>query len=279
VKHRLRLIFFTEWAKFVLVVVAATGVDWFASTSEHMLEHALGHGFQWNARDPAMLAASVGLLWLAWQAWRHSRRHAGVIVHSGGEARFCPHLVFFLSPPYAGDPPDVEKKSLLETMGKLKLDFSQPDWCPAALGGSPWRMPLAAIGYHARLASLVGRRLEGVHAIASPETSEYAPLFKQVVEAALGQEDLVKTLPQATNFEDFHAVSEAVNEVFGGLERLGEKELLMDITGGSKICSVVAAALTFEQGRRIEFVHGRLGYKVAEYDLRYLAPEFLKPGA
>ncbi len=278
-KHRIRLLFSADWVKYVLVVAAATAVDWFASTSAHMLEYWLRHGFRWNPYDIALLAASLAVLFLLWQIWRHSRRHAGVAVHFAGEARACPNLIFFLSPPYAGNPPPPEKDALLQPIRQARLNLLDPAWCPPFLYGSPWRMPLEAIAHHARLANTAGSPFSRVYLIASPQTREYTPLFQRLVEDGLGAQNVVGAVTQAVNFEDFHEVSEAVNAIFQEVESRGEDRLLMDITGGSKICSVVAAALTFEQGRRIQYVHGQLGYRVAEYDLRYQAPEFLKPGA
>jgi hypothetical protein len=244
-----------------------------------MLEYFVRHGLRWNLYDPALLAGSLLLLWIIWQVWRHSRHHAGVAIHFAGEARVCPNLIFFLSPPYAGNPAQAEKDALLQAVQQARLDLLDPAWCPPFLRDSPWRMPLEAIAHHARLAKSAGSQLSRVYLIASPQTRHYAASFRRLVEEGLGQAGLVAPAPPAVNFDDFHEVSEAVDAIFRELENQADDRFLMDITGGSKICSAVAAALTFEQRRRLQYVHGNLGYRVAEYDLRYLAPEFLKPGA
>jgi len=279
VKHGLRLVFSSEWAKFALLIAAATAVHWLGGTSERMLEHALHHGLEWNWHDPALLAASLALLCLIWQIWRLSREHSGVIVRRLGEARACPNLVLFLSPPYAGRPEEAEKEALLHSLQGAEVNLQKPDWCPSLLTNSPWHMPLEAIAHHARLAKASGKQLLSVHVIVSHQTNEYVELFRQLVERGLGQDKLLIPAPRAINFEDFHEVSEAVNDVIKELKATADDRFLMDITGGSKICSVVAAALCFEEGRRVQYVHGQAGYRVAEYDLRYLAPEFLRPGA
>jgi hypothetical protein len=279
VKRSLKKLFSADWTKYALVVAAAVAVDWLAGTSARMLEYFVRHGLRWNLYDPALLAGSLALLWLIWQLWQHSRRHAGVAVHFAGEARACPNLIFFLSPPYAGNPAQIEKDALLLAVQQARLNLLDPAWCPPFLCGSPWRMPLEAIAHHARLAKLAGRQLGRVYLIASPQTRQYAASFCRLVEEGLGQDGLVTPEPPCVDFDDFHDLSEAVNAIFRKVENQPDDRFLMDITSGSKICSAVAAALTFEQGRRLQYVHGHLGYRVAEYDLRYLAPEFLKPGA
>jgi hypothetical protein len=278
-KRWLKKLFSADGTKYALVVAAAAAVDWLASTSARMLEYFVRHGLQWNLYDPALLAGSLLFLWLIWQVWRHSRRHAGVAVHFAGVAHACPNLVFFLSPPYQGNPAQAEKDALLQALQQVRLNLLDSDWCPTLLRDSPWHMPLAAIAHHARLATATGNRLKHVYLIVSAQTQEYAVAFRRLVEEGLGQDGIVAPEPPSVNFDDFHEVSEAVNAIFREVESQDDDHFLMDITGGTKICSAVGAALTFEQGRRLQYVHGHMDYRVAEYDLRYQAPDALKPGS
>jgi hypothetical protein len=277
-KRRLRLLLSAEVSKFALVIAAAVAVGWFASTSERMLRYALREGLAWNREDLVLLGAALALWGVLWQIWRHSRRHAGLIVRSSGEAGARSNLAVFLSPPYKGQPAAGEIGALLEALRQTRLNLCEAGWCPGWLGESPWRMPLEAVAHHARLAKAAGRQLKRVYVISSPRTRDYFGVFRDLVEGGLGQQELV-VAAGTVNFEKFEEVSEAVNYVFKDLEARRDKDLLIDLTGGSKICSVVAAALCFEQGRRVQYVHGQQNYQVMEYDLGYLGPEFLKPGA
>jgi len=275
-RHRLRQLFAAERTKFVLLVAAAIAVHWMGGISERMLEYASEHGLKWNPYDLWLLAIPCALLAVLWQVWRHSRHHSGVIVHSSGEARFCSNLVIFLSDPCANNAPKEERDALLAALRETRLDLSTPNWCPQVLMTSAWRMPLQAISHHVRLGARTGQGLDAVYLIASWQTAEYTEMFREMVERSLGQHAIVRRT-EIADFEDFQQVSTALNRVFEDVG-LREEKLLIDITSGNKICSVVAAALSFEQGRHIEYVHAADGYLVKEYDLGYLSPEFLKPG-
>lgn len=227
-KRRLRLLFSAEWARFALVIAAATAVHWFGSTSEHMLEHTLHHGLEWNLYDVVTILISIGLLCRVWQIWRHSREHSGVIVHSAGAAHLCPNPALFLSLPYTGDPPEADRAALLGSIQQARLDLSAADWCPPFLCNSPWRMPLEAIAHHARMAAASGGRLEAVYLIASPQSLQYAALFRRLVEEGLGQEHLVNPQTHTVSFDDFSEISEAVNRVFREVE---ERSKCRDLDG------------------------------------------------
>jgi hypothetical protein len=274
-KHALRMALSAEWTKFALVITAATGIHWLGGVSERMLEHFIRHGMDWNIVDIEILGAGIFVLTSSWLIWRLSRRHSGVIVRLDRKAGFCPNLIFFLSPPCR---PETSTEQRQEVLDCALVDLLDESWLTRFPSNSPWVMPLAAVAWHARLGRAVGRRLQRVYVIPSPETMEHAGRFKELVEAGLRQKDLVVVAPRPTPFGDFHELSEAVDGAIREIEKLEDSRFLVDITSGDKICSVVGAALTFEHGRRIQYVSGG-GAEVAEYKLDYLAAEFLKPGA
>ena len=275
VKRWLRLVLSAEWVNFALVIVAATAVHWFGGTSERMLEHFMRHGMEWNAADLGILGVSTSVLAASWLIWRLSRRHSGVVVRLDREAGFCPNLIFFLSPPCRLDVSPEQREGVLQAIEDANLNLLSETWRDSFPSSSPWVMPLAAVAWHARLGTAGGRQLQRIYVIPSVETNEHAGRFKVLVETGLRQEGLVK-LARPTPFGNFHEISEAVDEAIRDIEKLEDSRFLVDITSGDKICSVVAAALSFEHDRRIQYVSGG-GTNVAEYKLDYFSPEALKP--
>lgn len=185
-------------------------------------------------------------------------------------------LILLLSP--HEDPTAVEAALREQVPGPLKLDT---DFAPVDKTLRNWRMPLEAIRCHLP-------RLERVVLIYSSGTGgsqNQFSAFKQLVEDLLhgssssviveGLDVYSKEMAHGCDFEDVSAVWRAVESVWNGLIkneglRLGQQDVLVDITGGTKKASVAAALFTQAQGRRCQYVRIREGGpSVSVIDIEY----------
>jgi hypothetical protein len=71
------------------------------------------------------------------------------------------------------------------------------------------------------------------------------------------------------NFEAFDDLSRALLEVIEFLRRQGasERDIMVDFTGGQKVTSVVAAAVTFNRPTKTQYVQTNRPYRVISYDV------------
>lgn len=71
------------------------------------------------------------------------------------------------------------------------------------------------------------------------------------------------------NFEAFDDLSRALLDVIEFLRRQGarESDIMIDFTGGQKVTSVVAAAVTFNRPTKTQYVQTNKPYRVISYDV------------
>ena len=145
-----------------------------------------------------------------------------------------------------------------------------------------WEMPLRAIRHH------VGK-LRTLVIVCSEESIQqigwfvailrkYPALASLSVWAAVKADDDRADFVSETsallrrrgwNFEAFDDLSRAVLEVirFLGQQGIREKEIMIDFTGGQKVTSVVAAAVTFNRPTKTQYVQTNYPYRVISYDI------------
>ncbi|MGH8578726.1 MAG: hypothetical protein ACREVK_00925 [Gammaproteobacteria bacterium] len=169
----------------------------------------------------------------------------------------------------------------------VKLAKNQYHWS--------WEQALWAIDHHTR-----GRTLERLYIVVSKESKTHVKFFCEIVRGydirdkneqpikiivagtagiieADGRDDLshrVKNL-EAASFEDFDELYKATHGVLNHVGGAEHDKLVIDVTGGQKPTSIVAALCTINLPTRVQYVQTGQSKQVQGYGLR-AAP---KPGA
>jgi len=149
-----------------------------------------------------------------------------------------------------------------------------------------WQMVLKAIAHH--VGDPNEPTLEKVILICSPESLEQLPqfldIFSQYVkntdielqilgkkdhQACLINSDNIKEI-QGVCFEDFNDLSDTISRGIKLLKqaKIREKDMIIDVTGGQKVASIVAAALTFNTKIKAQYV-STVNYAIKAYDVIY----------
>jgi hypothetical protein len=144
-----------------------------------------------------------------------------------------------------------------------------------------WEMPLRAIRHH------LGR-LETITLICSPESIQQVSWFREILKKyqrldsvsvrvlakdgnlpAIVKVDEISHSFDGLEFERFDELSEAVDRLLTLFkeEDVPEKEIMIDFTGGQKVASVVAAAITFNRKIDAQYVQTNCPWKVVSYDI------------
>ena len=152
----------------------------------------------------------------------------------------------------------------------------------------PWEMPLRAIRHHSRDGTL-----ETVILICSRQSILQSGFFLDVCRryqslgnvtfSLLAQQDgatrLISPLPgpgtetpvtlDGWDFESFDELSRALWFLLRELEKrkIADREVMIDFTGGQKVTSVVAAAMTFNREMKAQYVQTNPRHDVLSYDV------------
>jgi hypothetical protein len=150
-----------------------------------------------------------------------------------------------------------------------------------------WEMTLQAIRYH--IGNTDSPTLKTITVICSPESIKQFPQFREIVENYLKNTQIeLKLLAKkdetycwnncnnsSTNlcgydFEDFDELTTALYWCIKQhmKEKIKEKEIMIDFTGGMKVTSVVAATLTFNSNIKAQYI-STITSQVKGYDVNY----------
>ena len=200
------------------------------------------------------------------------------------------HLILFLSnmdprlessdylPSWLELSSDLDKD--LQKMEELKKDDPGKRWL--------WEMPLRGIRAHLP-------RLETVTLVCSHQSLRQAPYFLSLCQKYRDLEninfhlsmehqgrpvwlpfknDLQLESFQGLSFESFDDLSEALGYILARLrqDKVPESEVMIDFTGGKKVTSVVAAAMTFGRQIKAQYVDTE-SLEVLTYDIKYATGE------
>ncbi len=161
-------------------------------------------------------------------------------------------LILFLSPPFNREQDEDDnawKARCCEVCAELERKLGDGADVAEVLRKSTarWRMPLEAIRAHAGT-------LRRVVVVASKETREWIPQFEKCVRALVGRKVEVvdaavfigRAAVELDVQRDLPGILELVDGVCARLERLGEPmdEVVIDVTGGTKLCSLAGLAAT-----------------------------------
>jgi hypothetical protein len=146
--------------------------------------------------------------------------------------------------------------------------------------GWRWEMPLRSLRYHSE-------RLETISFVCSRESViqvhwllNICKRYKQLEEVSyfLFDQNQHKLIPapseiadskQGLNFESFDELSKAMWMLIRKYlkDNQPEKDIIIDFTGGQKVTSVVAAAVTFNRKIKAQYVQTKSPWDVLSYDV------------
>jgi len=164
-------------------------------------------------------------------------------------------LIWFLSPP-------GKDKTGEETDPKLMLS---------------WRMAHEAIS-----AQIAEGSLDKVLVIASSDASgerkdgsfRHFEKFQSSLSVSTGMDKgkivMAAGYPGGVDFEEAEKLYRAMEDIYADLEKEGyeNRDVIVDITGGQKMPSILGGVATLVEGRRLQYVSTR-DYKIHEYDITY----------
>ena len=186
----------------------------------------------------------------------------------------CKALVLFLSPK---PKPEVLEQWLADSRfsGGLTNEAVRE-----VMGTWPWRMPVRGIAEHAAyldflviIPSADSKDRKGTWR----DLPDFRRLLDVLMEGRSAKPD-IQALPDVTgkwregvDFEDADELAAAVRAVFAGLreKRLREADILLDITGGSKVASVVGAVFSLGRDQIFQYV-SQHNYEVIPYNVTYV---------
>lgn len=136
-----------------------------------------------------------------------------------------------------------------------------------------WRMPIEAIAHHAK-------RLDKVVVIPSEDSEPQLGQFRSLVQALTREHTAADgitrqvlsppdmgDLPPYVDFENAIQQNEVLNAVLDSLmENHGvpADEIMIDVTGGQKVCSVIGTVVSLSKDWSIQYVSTN-GYRIKEY--------------
>ncbi len=203
----------------------------------------------------------------------------------------CKHLVFFLSnlnPHYNyknGAPEGLTLTNDLEKDLKEMMRLKEPDinikW--------NWEMPLRALWYHGKkdvleTATIVCSKasiqevdyfLNICQQYDKLKKVKYYLLLKQKRPEILPVDGKTETITGGWDFESFDQLSEALScflKKFINKKHL-EKDIIIDFTGGQKVTSVVAAAISFNRKIKAQYVRTGGNCDVVSYDVFFASSD------
>jgi hypothetical protein len=281
----------------LLVLAAGVALHWLATGLEDwilkLLEGQRPAGtLVWFTAASAVLAPAAALA--AW-ADRHVFRELHVRYRIESAQRPRPYLVLFVSsqrPPLlgdgAGEVPEDGPVKLSDGKGSVTLERKDLLADARALDGRMdwnWEMLLRGLAPHARglyRLHLVGSADTPTKPGSSHDLKTAARLLAPYLVAAgraatvSGAANLIKAWPEPVDFEDFKAVHSALEQIRRqlDLERAGDRELCVDITGGQKPTSAAAGTFTMNKDVVLQYVQTNPPKESHVFDVRFLsAPE------
>ena len=132
---------------------------------------------------------------------------------------------------------------------------------------TPWQMPVTAIKYHLP-------KLENVFVILSSESKKHFQEFEALVKRLFPDQNLNIIpigLDRDINFENMEELKEVIEYTYSIIKRdfkAKDKEIIIDITGGQKLVSIIGAMQTLIKDREFEYV-STSDYTVKSFDVRY----------
>jgi hypothetical protein len=283
-----------HWVRATAITLAtATAIDWFASLTYGMFDYRRSHGWAMNWWDLWVCAVLISVTFAAgFYVQRFAKRSPLV---QKLEASRHPGLILFLSQAL-GPKEEVLDEGGEETVAWLKFkarfmpmvdDFAKaldapqtPSEASRVFGNEKWRMPMVAIAHQAA-GEGVGTVLRSILAITSADsrgkngTWREAAFFQEMILRLFEQRGRPQDCPRVDfpfaggiNFFDLRRLSEAVEACYKKLADEGIRDVVVDVTGGNKECSIAGAAHALEPGFALQYVSTE-DWSVGQFDLTY----------
>ncbi|SMO71300.1 CRISPR-associated protein (Cas_Cas02710) [Balnearium lithotrophicum] len=128
-----------------------------------------------------------------------------------------------------------------------------------------WRMPLEAIKFHLP-------KLEKIIVVTSPSSSKKFNLFRLLSETVFNKK-LNFVEKKAADFESVKHIFNLIRKTFEELEKENykDKDIIIDVTGGTKPVSIAGALTTsYYPSRKFQYI-SNVDYSVKSYDVRLIS--------
>lgn len=212
------------------------------------------------------------LLLIGWffRRARHWRERLRFRVISSRPPRPARALVIFLSEL------NRDRDSALASYEKLKGDLSDSE--TRAQVQNSWRMPIEALASHRetleKLIVLTSRPEEGKggsHFLLPKFLGLVNRLWPDHGLQILTSEDFLPSWKNGVDFLDLERQVQVLDTILQTLvsEGLRPHEIVIDITGGTKLSTAAGQAVALAEGRRFQYVFTK-GYEVVDYEASYL---------
>ena len=285
-------------------LLVATAVHWFAAMTHDMFEHCMRHGWVWNGGDVATLVVLLAIIGSA-AYLIHRLASQSLTVLQISETRRHPALLLFLSQAVRAENLVDESgeesavwAEFKEQFGPLVDEFAHslrdgvsPQDAGLIFRQNSWCMPMVAVAHHAAVKGH-GEPLQCVVAIGSADsggtrrngTWRQAAFFQEMLKRLFAEWGRPESCPKmlipferGIDFYNLYSLSKAVTRCYHLLAEHGIANPLVDITGGTKECSIAGAALALEPGRLFQYVSTE-DRVVRQYDLSYRPHDSLLHG-
>ena len=279
-----------------LGLATATALHWFGVLTHGMFDYWWTHGREWVLDWFDLVTCAVLLSLIFWVAWMVQRFARSSLAVSRVDAHGHQALVLFLSLSLRPNE-ELEDKDGQETgewvgykrrFAPLVDDFAKrlragesPSKAGEAFGRETWCMPMVGVAHQAAGGGH-GKVIRAKVAITSADsgalkngTWRQAEFFREMISRLFEQWGRPKCCPRISfrpergvDFYDLAALSKEVEACYAQLSQEGVRDVIIDVTGGTKECSIAGAAHALEPGRVFQYVstHDR---DVGHYDLTY----------
>ena len=258
----------------VKAVLLLTFFNWFSSAGWEWLQWLPWLGGQKPAGIARLILGTVAfpvmLLWLVMQA-RNARQfiRPRISEHSPNRVR---GLVMFLS---------TLRQDYEERLPKALNEGLDLDGFRQQFDRASWRMPLEAVAYHTPDLELVVVIASAGDGGSFKQLDKFKTLLEQMfadakfmlvpLEDCFGEKDDKTAFNKGVDFEiNPERLARATNAAYEHMRKQGLRpsDILIDITGGLKVPTVVGSAVALAEGRRIQYVSTQ-DYHVRVYDVSY----------
>ncbi|WP_297455937.1 hypothetical protein [Persephonella sp.] len=168
--------------------------------------------------------------------------------------------------------PPAKKKNLILFLSPSNTDTSQirsfEDFKNIR---TSWQMPVIAIKYHLP-------ELKNVYVILSSRSKNQFKNFVFLIKKLFPEQNLNIVpigLDKNIDFENMEELKEIIEQTYDLIKRkykAKDKEIIIDITGGQKLVSIVGALQTLIKDREFQYV-STSDYSVKSFDIKYYEEE------
>ena len=237
-----------NWQTFLLLVIFAIAISWIPDGLSSVLSQFIPK----NYFPYIQFLTGFGLLLILFFIGNHfmKKKLPNLEIISEPPAK-KKNLILFLSP--SGD---VSQINSFEDFKNIR---------------TPWQMPVVAIRYHLP-------ELKNVYVILSSRSKTQFEDFVLLIKKLFPEQNLNIVpigLDKNIDFENMEELKEIIEQTYDLIKRKyksKDKEIIIDITGGQKLVSIVGALQTLIKDREFQYV-STSDYNVKSFDIRYYEEE------